>query len=416
MKEEKQQEVIKRFLNYVKIDTESVPDMETVPSSEKQKDLGRLLVKELEDMGASSVTMDDHGYVYAAIPSTMKHKAQVPVLGFIAHMDTSCAVSGRNVKPRIVKEYDGGDIVLNEKEGYVLSPEVFPLLSSYQGQDIIVTDGTTLLGADDKAGIAEIMTMAAYLLSHPEIEHGTIKIGFTPDEEVGRGADYFDVEGFGADFAYTVDGGMLGELEYETFNAASGKVVIHGKSIHPGSAKGQMVNALLLAMEFQGMLPVNQIPAYTEGYEGFFHLDSMDGTVDSAKMDYIIRDHDEKAFKEKKERFLKIGAYLNEQYGDGTFEVSVKDSYYNMKDKILPHMHLIDNARKAMESLGIEPVISPVRGGTDGCRLSYMGLPCPNICTGGMNYHGRYECISVQAMEKTVEILLKIISIYSMSK
>lgn len=413
MNEQKYSDVIERFLRYVQIDTESVPDVEPVPSSEKQKDLARILVRELEEMGASAVRMDEHGYVYAEIPSTMKRRIAVPVLGFIAHMDTSPAVSGKNVKPRVVAEYDGNDIILNKEQNIILSPSVFPELASYCGQDLIVTDGTTLLGADDKAGVAEIMSMVKYLQSHPEIEHGAIKIAFTPDEEVGRGADFFDVEGFGADYAYTVDGGALGELEYETFNAASGKLTIHGKSIHPGSAKGQMINALLVAMEFQGMLPAFANPAYTEKYEGFYHLDSMSGTVDTAVLDYIIRDHDMQKFEEKKAFFLKTAAFLNEKYGAGTVLAEVKDSYYNMKEKILPHMHLIENAKKAMISLNIEPIVAPVRGGTDGCRLSYMGLPCPNLCTGGMNYHGRYEYVSVQSMEKIVLLLIKIIDIYS---
>lgn len=406
-------DVVERFLRYVQIDTESVPDQEQVPSSEKQKDLARVLVKELEEMGASNVRMDAHGYVYAEIPSTMKRRIAVPVLGFIAHMDTSPAVSGKNVKPRIVKEYDGGDIVLNEKQNIVLSSLDFPHLSAYKGKDLIVTDGNTLLGADDKAGVAEIMSMAKQLLSHPEIEHGTIMLGFTPDEEVGRGADFFDVEGFGADYAYTVDGGALGELEYETFNAASGHLVIHGRSIHPGSAKNQMINAIMVGMEFQSLLPVFQNPAYTEGYEGFYHLDSMHGSVDTAELTYIIRDHDMQKFEEKKAFFKKAANFLNEKYGNGTINVTVKDSYFNMKEKILPHMHLIENAKSAMKALGITPLISPVRGGTDGCRLSYMGLPCPNLGTGGMNCHGRYECACVQSMEQTVSLLLKIIGVYS---
>lgn len=413
MSEQKYTDVIERFLRYVQIDTESVPDAEPVPSSEKQKNLARLLKTELEEMGAANVRMDEHAYIYAELPSTMKKRIAVPVLGFIAHMDTSPAVSGKDVKPRIVSSYDGTDIVLNAEKNIILSPSVFPSLTAYKGQDLIVTDGTTLLGADDKAGVAEIMSMAKHLLAHPEIEHGTIKIAFTPDEEVGRGADFFDVEGFGADYAYTVDGGALGELEYETFNAASGKLYINGKSIHPGSAKGQMINAILVGMEFQSLLPAFENPAYTEQYEGFYHLDNMSGSVESAVLDYIIRDHDMQKFEEKKAFFVKAADFLNEKYGEGTVKAVVKDSYFNMKEKILPHMHLIDNAKKAMESLGIEPVISPVRGGTDGCRLSYMGLPCPNLCAGGMNFHGRYEYASVQSMEKIVLLLLKIIDIYS---
>ncbi|BCJ94573.1 peptidase T [Anaerocolumna cellulosilytica] len=405
------QKVIERFLKYVKVDTQSLDDMEQVPSTEKQKNLAAILVEELIEIGAADVKMDDHCYVYATIPATTDKK--LPVLGLIAHMDTSNAISGENVKPQIIQNYDGKSIVLNKELSIFLDPSEHPSLINYIGQDLIVTDGTTLLGADDKAGVAEIMTLAEYLLNHPEIKHGTIKIGFTPDEEVGRGVDFFDVEGFGADFAYTVDGGELGEIEYENFNAAGGKVEIQGKSIHPGSAKDKMLNALLLAMEFQSMLPVQQNPMYTENYEGFFMLSNLEGGVDFAKASYIIRDHDKVKFEEKKARFLKIGDYLNDKYGEGTFTVTVKDSYYNMKEKIEPHIHLIDNAKLAMEELGVTPIVVPIRGGTDGARLSYMGLPCPNLCTGGHNYHGRYEYISIQSMEKVVEILLKLVESYS---
>ncbi len=411
--EEKYMDVIERFLKYVKVDTESVPDVEAFPSSEKQKNLANLLKAELEEMGAVDVRVDSYGYVYAEIPSTLKRKIAVPVLGFISHMDTSPAVSGKDVKPQIIEHYDGTDICLNKEQGYFLRTKEFPELSRYIGEDLIVTDGTTLLGADDKAGIAEIMTMADTLLKHKEIEHGTIKIAFTPDEEVGRGADFFDVEGFGADYAYTVDGGALGELEYENFNAAKADVIIKGKSIHPGSAKGQMINAILLAMEFHSMLPMEQSPAHTEGYEGFYHLDGLTGTVEYAKMDYIIRDHDKEKFEYKKERMKKIAAYLNEKYGQDRITCNIKDNYFNMKEKIEPHMHLIENAKEAMEEVGVKPCIVPVRGGTDGARLSYKGLPCPNLCTGGMNFHGRYEYISVQSMKKTVDILLAIIKKYS---
>ena len=404
-------ELLDRFLSYVKIDTESVEDVECFPSTEKQKILGNKLVEELQAMGASDVSMDEYGYVFATIPATVTEK--LPTIGFISHMDTAPAMSGANVKPRIVNQYDGKDIVLNEGLDIVLSPTKYPDLLKYVGKDLIVTDGTTLLGADDKAGIAEIMTLAQYLLSNPQIPHGEIKIGFTPDEEVGRGVDFFDVKRFGADFAYTVDGGELGELEYENFNAASAKLIVHGTSIHPGSAKGKMKNAVLLAMEFQGMLPVFDNPAYTEGYEGFFHLDSIHGSVDLVTANYIIRDHDRTKFEEKKELFQKTADFLNERYGAGTFEVQIKDSYYNMKEQVAPHMHLIDNAMKAMKSLEIEPIVVPIRGGTDGARLSYMGLPCPNICTGGHNFHGRYEYICVQSMEMVVETLKKIVEIYS---
>lgn len=413
MNQTEKQQLLERFLQYVKIDTESIPDREAVPSSEKQKNLGSLLKSQLEEMGLANVRMCGHGYVYGEIPSTMKRRCRVPVLGFIAHMDTSPAVSGANVNPQIIKNYDGTDISLDKNGEYILSPAEFPSLTSHIGQDLIVTDGSTLLGADDKAGIAEIMTMTSYLMSHPEIEHGTIMVGFTPDEEVGRGADFFDVEGFGAEFAYTVDGGGLGEIEFENFNAASAKVTVHGKSIHPGSAKGQMKNALLMGMEFHQMLPFAENPAYTEGYEGFYHLDAMQGDVEHAKLEYIIRDHSMEKFTQKKERFEKIGAYLNEKYGTGTFDVKVTDSYYNMKEKIEPHMHLIDHAVQALKNIGVEPQIVPIRGGTDGARLSFMGLPCPNLCTGGHNYHGRYEYISVQSMEKCVDMLLGIAALYA---
>lgn len=402
--------VIDRFLKYVAVDTESAEDATCFPSSEKQKDLAKMLVEELAAIGAQNPRMDEYGYVYATIPATSDRK--VPVLGFLAHMDTSPAMSGKDVKPRIVKNYDGGKIVLNEKENIFMDAAMFPSLSRNVGKDLIVTDGTTLLGADDKAGIAEIMTMAEILLEDKSIPHGIIQIAFTPDEEVGAGVDHFDVDGFGAEFAYTVDGGALGEIEYENFNAASGRLKIHGQSIHPGSAKGKMVNALLVGMEFQQMLPVAQNPAYTEGYEGFFHLDRMTGGVEEAELFYIIRDHDKEKFEEKKARFEKTAAFLNEKYGTGTVECKVQDSYYNMKEKVEPYMFLIDNATKAMEELGIAPIITPIRGGTDGARLSFMGLPCPNLCTGGENYHGKYEYVPVQDMEKIVEFLLQLIKVY----
>ena len=411
MDQTEKQQLLERFLQYVTIDTESVPDQETVPSSEKQKNLCRLLKTQMEEMGLSHVRMSEHGYLYGEIPSTMKRRCAVPVLGFIAHMDTAPALSGANVNPRIIKHYDGSDIDLDSEHKYCLSKKEFPSLQRYIGQDLVVTDGHTLLGADDKAGVAEIMTMASYLMNHPEIEHGTIQIGFTPDEEVGRGADFFDVEGFGADFAYTVDGGELGEIEYENFNAAAAKVWIHGKSIHPGSAKGQMKNAILMGMEFHQMLPVFENPAYTEGYEGFYHLHTLQGDVETARLEYIIRDHHMETFLQKKERMEKIAEYLNEKYGTGSVEIQITDSYYNMKEKIEPH--LIEHAVQALERIGVEPKIVPIRGGTDGARLSFMGLPCPNLCTGGHNYHGRYEYIPVQSMEKCVELLVRIVLLYA---
>lgn len=408
--------VVDKFLKYVTIDTQSDEDSTTSPSTEKQKDLARLLMGELKEMGASDVRMDEeYGYVYATIPSTLKEEGkEVPVIGFIAHMDTSPAVSGKDVKPRIVENYDGKDIVLNQELNIILPVEENPELLEYEGKKLIVTDGTTLLGADDKAGVAEIMTMAQTLLAHPEKEHGTIRIAFTPDEEVGRGVDHFDVEGFQADYAYTVDGGALGELEYESFNAAGARLHVNGYSVHPGSAKNKMLNAILLAQEFQSLLPVFETPAATEGYEGFYHADRMTGTVESAQVDYIIRDHSRELFEKKKAYFREAADFLNKKYGKEIFTVEMQDSYYNMKEKIYPeNAHLIDTAVKAMEEAGVTPLIAPIRGGTDGSRLSFMGLPCPNLCTGGMNYHGRYEYVCIESMEKCVEIILNIISLYA---
>ena len=399
--------VAERFLKYVSFDTQSKDEEEQVPSTEKQLVLAKELVKELEEMGASDVRLSEHGYVYATIEANTEKN--VPSLGFVAHMDTAPAMSGRDVKARIVEKYAGGDIVLNEEKNIVMTVKDFPFMADCEGRDLIVTDGTALLGGDDKAGVAEIMTMAAWLLAHPEIPHGTIRIGFTPDEEVGRGADFFDVEGFGADVAYTVDGGPLGELEYENFNAASGKVYIHGVGIHPGGAKNKMKSALLIGMEFQSLLPAFENPMYTDGYEGFFHLDQFAGDVEYAKMDYLIRDHDMDKFTQKKELFASAAEFLNKKYGEGTVELKIKDSYYNMKEKIEPYKYLIDIAKEAMEEVGITPEVSPIRGGTDGARLSYMGLPCPNLCTGGYNFHGKFEFIPVQSMEKVVELLLTIV-------
>ena len=403
--------VLERFLSYVKIDTESVEDVACFPSSEKQKDLGNLLVEELKAIGITDAMMDQNGYVYGTIPATTERT--LPIIGFIAHMDTAPAMSGKNVNPRIVKNYDGSDIILNEEKNIVLSPKDDKELFDYVGKDLIVTDGLTLLGADDKAGIAEIMSMAQFFMEHPEVEHGIIKIAFTPDEEVGRGMDFFDVKKFGANFAYTVDGGALGELEYENFNAAGAKLHVQGISIHPGTAKNRMRNAVLMAMEFQNMLPVNENPAFTEGYEGFYLLNSINGDVEHVVADYIIRDHDMEKFEAKKAYFHKTAEFLNEKYGAGTFTVEMKDSYYNMKEKVEPHMHLIENATKAIQELDIEPKIVPIRGGTDGARLSFMGIPCPNLCAGGHNFHGKFEYICVQSMEKIVELLIKIVEIYS---
>lgn len=403
--------VVKRFLSYVRIDTESDPDSTTFPSTEKQKDLARLLVSELKEMGAADAEMDENGYVYATIPATVE--GSTSVLGFIAHMDTSPAVSGANVKPRLVESYDGGEIVLNKELGITLSPQEYPDLLQYKGQDIIVTDGTTLLGADDKAGIAEIMEMARVLLGDKSIPHGVIKIAFTPDEEVGHGADHFDVKRFGADFAYTVDGSRWGEIEYENFNAAEVRLTVNGISIHPGSAKGKMKNALLLLMEFQRMLPPFDNPAFTEGYEGFFHLEQAEGNVEQASAHYIIRDHDRENFEVRKERVRKICQYLNDLHGVGTFSAVIKDSYYNMKEMVEPHMHLIENARKSILTLGMEPSVVPIRGGTDGARLSYMGLPCPNLCAGGHNFHGRYEYVPVASLENISRLLVELAKMYA---
>lgn len=403
--------VIDLFLEYVKLDTQSADESSTTPSTLKQHELAKLLVRQLTDMGAAEITYDEtHCYVYASIPAAVGCE-DAPVLGFIAHMDTSPAVSGANVKPRIV-HYDGGDIVLNEAEGVVLTRKDFPDLSLYEGQDLIVTDGTTLLGADDKAGVAEIMAMAEYFLKNPQLPHGKIRIGFTPDEEVGAGADYFDVALFGADFAYTVDGGRVGELEYENFNAAGAKVSVRGRSVHPGDAKGKMINAILVLQEFQSLLPVCENPMYTEKYEGFYHLDSINGTVEEAAADYIIRDHSKEKFEQKKKLFVQTGDFLNQKHGEGTVTIALKDSYYNMKEIMEQHMHLIENAKAAMEELSITPIIQPIRGGTDGARLSFMGLPCPNLGTGGHNCHGKYEYACVQSMEQNVELLVRLAGKY----
>ena len=400
--------VIERFLEYVKIDTCSDGDSKTSPSTFKQHDLASLLYDQLQEMGAREVHYDrTHCYIYAAIPASEGYE-NAPKIGFISHMDTSPAITGTNVKPRIVENYDGNDIVLNEELNVVMKVTDFPELRKLEGKDLIVTDGTTLLGADDKAGVAEIMSMAEYLLSHPEVKHGKIEIGFTPDEEVGGGTTYFNLDLFDCDYAYTVDSGSLGELEYENFNAANAKVHFAGRNVHPGTAKGKMKNAILIAQEFQSMLPAFENPMYTEGYEGFFHLDSINGCVEEVHCEYIIRDHDMDKFEQKKNIFLKTAEFLNEKYGAGTVDVDMKDAYYNMSNIIKNHIQLIDKAEEAMHDLGITPIIMPIRGGTDGARLSFMGLPCPNICTGGGNFHGKYEYACVQSMEKIVELLIKL--------
>ena len=396
--------LLERFLRYVKIDTESVPDVQRYPSSEKQKNLLALLRDELVQMGISATMDEKYGYVYATIPKG-NYK-----LGFIAHVDTSSAVSGKDVKPIVTADYDGQDITL--AEGRRLSPAEFGSLLKHVGKTIISSDGTTLLGADDKAGVAVIMELANILAENPSVAHGEVKIAFTPDEEVGRGTDFFDIGRFGADGAYTVDGGGLGELEYENFNAASAKVSVRGKSVHPGSAKGVMVNANLVLMELQSMLPVFENPMYTEGYEGFFHLDSMHGECDCATANYIIRDHDREKFQRKKQLFADVVDFLNKKYGEGTVTAEITDSYYNMKEKILPHIHLVENACRAMEKAGVTPVVCPIRGGTDGARLSYEGLPCPNLFTGGYNFHGRYEYIPLEDMQKALDVALNLVDIY----
>lgn len=399
--------VVDRLLKYVALDTQSAEGAATVPSTKKQFDLAKLLVEELKELGLKDVSMSDHGYVYGTIPANVE--ADCPVVGFLAHMDTSPDFSDENTRPQLIKNYDGGDIILNKALDIHMSPEVFPDLKNYVGMDLITTDGTSLLGADDKAGIAEIITMAEILMTHPEIPHGTVKVAFTPDEEVGHGVDFFDVPGWGADVAYTVDGGAWGSMEYETFNAAYMKVTIHGQNIHPGSAKDKMKNSLLIGMEFQSMLPEAEKPQYTQMYEGFFHLNGMSGNVEETELRYIVRDHDREKFEARKALGHTVGEFLNKKYGEGTVFVETADNYYNMAEKIRPHMYLMNVAAEAFKELGVDtPVIRPVRGGTDGSRLSYMGLPCPNLCTGGHNAHGKYEFVCVQSMEKSVELLVKI--------
>lgn len=400
-----------KFIRYVKVDTQSMDGVEQVPSTEKQWDLAKMLKQELEDMGVSNVRLDEkHCYIYAEIPSNTKK--EVPAIGFIAHMDTADAVSGTNVKPRIIENYDGKDIILNEEKNIVTYVKNFPMLSSYIGKTLIVTDGNTLLGGDDKAGVAEIMSMAEYFVTHPEVEHGKICIGFTPDEEVGKGTECFDLKEFGADYAYTVDGGELGDLSFENFNAAGATLKIQGVSVHPGSAKNIMKNAITMAYEFQSMLPANECPECTEGYEGFYHATDIKGTSDEVEIKYIIRDHDKKKFEQRKEMFKKIVAYLNEKYGYEAFNLDMKDSYLNMREYIEKEMHLINHAVAAMEKLGIEPAISPIRGGTDGAALTYKGLPCPNLGTGSEGHHGRHEFACVESMDKIVELLIQIILNY----
>ena len=404
------EKLIDRFLRYVAVDTQSEPDSQTQPSAERELDLLRMLRDELLAMGIEA-TLDEYGYVMATIPSNCSK--DVPAIGFIAHVDSSPDASGKDIKPQIVENYDGSDIPLKGVEGLSLKVSDFPELLNYQGQTIITTDGTTLLGADDKAGIAEIMNAVQYIVEHPEFKHGDIKIGFTPDEEIGRGVVKFDVAKFGAQYAYTMDGGAVGELEYENFNAASATVRIQGRNIHPGYAKGKMLNAILIGMELNSLLPVGQRPELTDGYDGFFHIIGFNGTVENAEFSYIIRDHDMDLYEQKKAFMEKCVAFINEKYGEGTATVEIKHQYYNMRKVVEPHYHIVEIARKAMEMEGIVPDVKPIRGGTDGANLSFMGLPCPNIFAGGHNFHGKMEFVPLESMEKASKVILNILTLFA---
>ena len=397
-------EIIERFLNYTKFDTQSQEDSDQVPSTEKQLVFANYLKKELESEGLSEVEMDDKGYIYATLKANVK--GDIPTIGFISHYDTSPDCSGANIQARIVNNYDGGDILLSE--GIVSSPKKFPELLKHVGEDLIVTDGHTLLGADDKAGIAEIIQAMCWLKEHPEVKHGKIRIAFNPDEEIGMGAHHFDVEKFGCDWAYTMDGGDVGELEFENFNAASAKIFIKGVSVHPGYAKNKMINASVLATEFAQLLPADERPETTEGYQGFYHLLGIESHVEQAKLSYIIRDHDRERFEERKRFVLKCAEQMNETYGEGTVTAEVKDQYYNMKEKIDPQMHVIDLVLHAMQDCGVAPKVKPIRGGTDGAQLSFRGLPCPNIFAGGVNFHGPYEFVSIQSMKQAMQVIIRI--------
>ena len=404
------EKILDRFLRYVAIDTQSDENSESQPSAAKELDLLKLLCKELNDMGVEA-TLDEYGYVMGTLPSNIDKK--VPAIGFIAHVDTSPDASGANVKPQIIENYDGSDIALKGVPGLYLKPSEFPELLAHKGETIITTDGTTLLGADDKAGVAEIMNAVQYMVEHPEFKHGDIKIGFTPDEEIGRGVVKFDVKRFGADYAYTMDGGEIGELEFENFNAASAKIHIQGRNVHPGYAKDKMKNAILIGMEFNDLLPVGQRPELTEGYDGFFHIISFKGSVEEADFGYIIRDHDRKKFEEKKELIEQCVKFINVKYGEGTATLEVKDQYYNMREQVEPYYFIIETAVKAMEMAGVKPKIQPIRGGTDGANLSFKGLPCPNIFAGGMNFHGKMEFAPLENIEKASEVVLNIIKLYA---
>ena len=404
------EKILDRFLRYVAIDTQSDENSESQPSAAKELDLLKLLCKELNDMGVEA-TLDEYGYVMGSIPSNIDKK--VPAIGFIAHVDTSPDASGKDVKPQIIKDYDGGDIALKGVPGLFLKPSEFPELLAHKGETIITTDGTTLLGADDKAGVAEIMDAVQYIVEHPEFKHGEIKIGFTPDEEIGRGVVKFDVKKFGADYAYTMDGGEIGELEFENFNAASAKIHIQGRNVHPGYAKDKMKNAILIGMEFNDLLPIGQRPELTEGYDGFFHIISFKGSVEEADFGYIIRDHDRKKFEEKKDLIAQCVNFINVKYGEGTAALEVKDQYYNMREQVEPYYFIVEKAVKAMEMAGIKPKIQPIRGGTDGANLSFKGIPCPNIFAGGMNFHGKMEFAPLENIEKASEVVLNIIKLYA---
>ncbi|GGX10591.1 peptidase T [Aquimarina muelleri] len=398
--------ITNRFISYVTIDTESDPESTTTPSTKKQWDLANKLAQELTDIGLKDVSIDEHAYIMATLPSNVDH--EVPTIGFISHFDTSPDFTGANVKPQIIEDYDGKDIVLNASQNIVLSPDYFEDLKQYKGQTLITTDGTTLLGADDKAGVTEIVTAMEYLVQHPEIKHGKIRIGFTPDEEIGRGAHKFDVKKFGADWAYTMDGSQIGELEFENFNAAGAVVTIKGKIVHPGYAKGKMINSMYIAQDFINSLPRLETPEHTTGREGFFHLHNIKGDVEETQLHYIIRDHDKEHFEARKEVMNKLGAEINAQHGKEVIQIEIKDQYFNMREKVEPVMHIVDIAEEAMKSLGITPLIKPIRGGTDGSQLSFMGLPCPNIFAGGHNFHGRYEYVPVESMIRAVEVIVKI--------
>ena len=404
------EKILDRFLRYVAIDTQSDENSESQPSAAKELDLLRLLCKELNDMGVNA-ELDEYGYVMGSIPSNIDKK--VPAIGFISHVDTSPDASGKDVRPQIIEKYDGGDIELKGVPGLALKPSEFPELLAHKGETLITTDGTTLLGADDKAGVAEIMNAVQYIVEHPKFKHGEIKIGFTPDEEIGRGVVKFDVKKFGADYAYTMDGGELGELEFENFNAASAKIHIQGRNVHPGYAKDKMKNAILIGMEMNDLLPIGQRPELTEGYDGFFHIISFNGTVEEADFGYIIRDHDRKKFEEKKEIIRKCAEFINVKYGEGTASLEVKDQYYNMREQVEPYYFIVEKAVKAMEMAGIKPKIQPIRGGTDGANLSFKGLPCPNIFAGGLNFHGKMEFATLENIEKASQVVLNIIQLFA---